>query len=102
MAGLTVTKEQVNELAGVIARTLKLSFERIAVFKKWLDSKTAGDLTGLGLTAAEIADLRSAFTDLEQLRTVWEGTATVTSAKDFTTFAKRLWGIGVTTTNTVG
>jgi hypothetical protein len=38
--------------------------------------------------------LKSAMSDLDQLRTIFVGSATLGVAKDFRTFAKRLCGLG--------
>jgi hypothetical protein len=38
--------------------------------------------------------LKSAFTDLNQLNEIYYGRQTLTTAKDFTTFAKLLVGLG--------
>lgn len=92
--GIQPAKADVDATAGDIARRLNLAFDLIADFKFWLDAKTVGDLEALGYTTGEANTLKSAYADLEQLRTLYAGAATLGSAKDFRTFAKLLWGFG--------
>lgn len=99
MAGIAVTKTQVDDMAGTTARDLRLAFERVADFKQWLDTKTAGDLENMGYTAGEAAVIKSAFADMAKLAAVFNGADTVTPAYDFKTFARQLWGLGVTNTS---
>ncbi len=95
MAGARLTKDQIDDVIGDALRNVNVSFDRVGELQNWLDSKTDGDLTTLGYNGTEIANLRSAFSDIGQLRDIFVGAANLTVAKDFRTFAKRLWGLGI-------
>jgi len=92
--GLNVTKQDVDIVAGSIAKDLNITFGRITSFKAWLDSKTDAELITLGYVQADVDALRSAYGDANQLATIFNGTATLGVAKDFRTFLKRVWGLG--------
>lgn len=92
--GLVVTKSDVDQWAGTIARELDEAVTRIEKFKAWLDTKTDADLTLLGYDASEIASLKSAYADAAQFASLFRGTATLTAAKDFSVFLRRVWGFG--------
>jgi hypothetical protein len=93
MAGIVVTKAEVDTAAGSIARDLQLNMRRVIEFKRWLDAKSDQDLTALGFGAAEIADIRSAFADAAELADICYGNATLGANKDFRTFLRRLSGL---------
>lgn len=92
--GLSVTKADIDAIAGATARSVNVVFRDVVFFKAYLDTKTDGDLIALGYVQAEVDSLRSAFGDLKQLTDIFNGAATLGVAKDFKTFAKRLWGLG--------
>lgn len=92
--GLQPPKAQVDETVGAQTRALNVLFTEIGAFKAWLDGETDTDLADLGYTPGEVAELRSAYVDLDQLRTIYIGAASLASAKDFRTFAKRMWHFG--------
>lgn len=95
-AGKQIDKATINSDAGSIARATFAGFKAVAQFKAWLDGVTDGTLTGTyGFAQADVDDMRSAFGDLDQLRTIFEGSATLGSAKDFRAFSKRLLGDGL-------
>lgn len=91
--GLTANKGDADQRAATIALDLRGVFDRVRTFKAWLDTVTVLQLEGLGYTTNEANQLKSAFTDLDQLRTVYEGTGTRTPAYDYRTFAKLLTGV---------
>lgn len=92
--GLTLTKADLDNRAASLALGLRTTFEQIKVFKTTLDTLTNADLQGKGyaISPDEAAILKSSFVDLDQLRTVYEGTGTRTPAYDYRTFAKLLTG----------
>lgn len=92
--GLPVDQSQINSQAGTIARTLHVTFAEVKQIKYYLDSKTDGELVALGFVQGEVDTLRSAVGDLDQLRTIYEGSAALAVAKDFRTFARLLFGMG--------
>ena len=95
-AGLNaaLTKQTVDTTIGEACQHLNIAFDNVGSAKAFLDVAQAADLEALGYEPGDIAVLRSAMADLEQLRTVYLGQAEVTPAKDFTAFARRLWGTG--------
>lgn len=94
MVGIQVDRSAIDRVSGNLAQSVERAFDQIDDFKMWLDTKVDGDLTALGYSVAEVADLRSAYGDLAQLSTLYRGTASLGVAKDFRTFVKRLWGFG--------
>ena len=91
--GLTASKADIDAQAGNTALTVREAFRTVQVFQAWLLTQPDANLTALGYTSGEVANLKSAFTDLDKLRTIYEGTATQTPAYDFRTFAKLLVGV---------
>jgi hypothetical protein len=92
--GLPVTKAEVDTRAGDIARGFQDHFADVATMQGFLLATPAADLELLGYTADEVASLKTAFTDLAQLGTIWTGAAALPAPKDFRTFVRRLWGVG--------
>lgn len=92
--GIAVTKVEIDSRVGDTARSFLRAFEQVDDIKFFLDATPDDDLVALGYTANEVAVIKTAFGDLTQLRQIWEGTATLGTAKDFRTFVRRLWGVG--------
>lgn len=86
--GNPATKADVNATITQVARQLHGAFNTIDQFKIWLDATIDSDLTTMGFTGADIAQLRSAMTDAAQLATVFRGAGTRTPAYDYRTFLK--------------
>jgi len=93
--GLNNEKTQVDETAGRIARDLNVVMERIADFAYWLDGIGQAELVAGGYTEQEAATLLSAYADLDELRSIYQGALDLPTAKDFRTFARRIWGFGL-------
>lgn len=55
----------------------------------------AGGPGPTGYIEADVTTFKSALSDLDQLRQIYQGLATLGTAKDFRTFPKQLWGTGV-------
>ena len=95
-AGTPLALADINNMIGSIVNQLDYNFDRIEEFKAWLD--TVGG-TGLentyGMSSGDAAVVVSAFGDLDNLRKIYQGTATQGSDYDFRTFVKQLWGTGV-------
>ena len=91
MAGIPPSAADVNNYAGSIARDLDMLFDRVRILQAWLITV---DLTAApySMTTGDQAVIKSAFSDLDTLRTVYEGTATQGTLKDFRAFAKQLHG----------
>ncbi len=92
--GLSATQSDINNVGGSLVRGLFNSLKSVQQFKAFLDTKTDADLLLLNFTQPEINILRSAFTDLNALVNVFEGTATRTPAYDHRTFSKLMLGTG--------
>src|SRR5262245_57938368 len=95
-AGLNsaLTKQTIDQTIGDAAQQLNIAFDNVASTKVFLDVALDPDLIALGYTAEDVATIRSAFADLDQLYRVYHGLVAVSPAKDFTVFAKRLYGTG--------
>lgn len=92
--GLPVSKNEIDGRAGDIARSLQRVFRDVLTLKSYLDQTPDADLVTLGYTEAEVATLKTAWSDLFELSTIWSGQANLTNAKDFRTFVRQLWGVG--------
>jgi len=93
--GLPVTKQEIDTRSGDIAR----AFQRLAgdatTLKGYLDGATEEVLIELGYTSNEVAVLKTAITDLQQLLVlIGYGSEALASPKDFTVFLRQLWGVG--------
>lgn len=91
--GMPVTKGDVDSQAGQVTLQLREAFRAVAMFRTWLAATPDADLVAMGYTSGEVATLKSALNDLDQLRTIYEGGAALATAKDFRTFAKLLTGV---------
>jgi ABC-type transporter Mla subunit MlaD len=93
--GLPVTKQEIDARSGDIAR----AFQRLAgdttTLKGYLDGATEQVLLDLGYTSNEVAVLKTAITDLQQLLIkIGYGAEALAAPKDFTVFLRQLWGVG--------
>jgi hypothetical protein len=82
---------EVNNIVGGTARSLYSVLNQVKQIQAWL---LATDLKAApySFSVGDEANIKSAYTDLDKLRTVFEGTATQTPAYDARTFAKLLIG----------
>ena len=92
--GMPVTKSEIDARAGDIARAFQKAFADVLTMKGYLDQTVDADLVALGYTGGEVAILKTAFADLFQLSGIWSGQSNLTSAKDFRTFVRQIWGVG--------
>jgi hypothetical protein len=92
--GLPISKSDVDMMIGGCCRDLNFVLDRIEALKAWLDSVVDAELEAMGYQPGEVAVLRSAFADVDQLRAIYQGQAALAEAKDFRAFAKRLFGFG--------
>lgn len=92
--GLAVTKSEIDARAGEIARRFQQSFEDVVTLQMFLTATVNADLVAMGFTDQEVAVLKTAFADLEQLGRIWTGSEPLPAAKDFRTFVRQLWGVG--------
>lgn len=92
--GLAVTKAEIDTRAGDCARSFQRSFAQVVTLKAYLDATPDADLITLGYSQAEVTNLKTAVGELNQLMTIWNGTANLAVAKDFKVFVSRIWGLG--------
>lgn len=84
------TKQYVYDTVGQLAKRLDAVLDDIQKNKAWLDTITDGVLLAAPFNASQgdLDILRSAQSDLDQLRVIYQGGATLGVAKDFRTFTK--------------
>lgn len=92
-AGYPKDKANVDSIAGTLAREVNRLMRMADQFKTELDAYNDASLTGLGYTAGEVTQLRTAAADLSQLATVYRGGANLAVAKDFRASVRPLWGV---------
>lgn len=94
MAGIIITGNEINTQSGQITRSLFTAFDQIKKFQVWLAATPDATLLAVpyNMTQADINSIKSSFTDLNQLATIFDGTASLAVAKDFRTFSKTLIG----------
>jgi hypothetical protein len=92
--GLNPSKNDIDQVAGSIARDFFNLFRRTSNLKYFLDGKTDADLTALGYSPGDIASLRSAAAALDNMRQVWEGGRALATPEDQRTFPRRICGMG--------
>lgn len=95
--GLPFNVIDINAKAGTLYLNLRDSLTAIKNFQAILTATADADLqaadqNGKLFTATEVSNLKSAYTDLDKLRQIFEGTATQGTTYDFRTFAKLLAG----------
>ncbi|WP_434439709.1 hypothetical protein [Lentzea sp. E54] len=95
MAGVPFTKDSLNNDVGSVVRQVYAAFDNVRKLQATLAGKPDEDLVALGFSSAEVADIKSAFIDLDNLRQVFEGIRAQAGASDFRSFAKRLIGSGL-------
>lgn len=95
--GLTKGQGDINNRLSSCALDLRGVMDRIRIFKIALDTMTDTELKALAgspqWVQADVDLLRSAAADMDQIRTIWAGTATLGSVKDFQTFTKLVTGV---------
>jgi len=94
-AGLTYNKNSVDNASGSIARDMLSVFNRAHEFQNWLLATPDADLADLGYSPQDVANIKTAYTDAEQLYQIYIGAASLSTAKDFRIFMQRLWGLPV-------
>lgn len=95
MAGIPFNKDVLNHDVGSVTRQLYAAFANVKKLQDQLTATPNQTLTDMGFSAQDIADIKSAFTDMDNLRQVFEGGRNQQTAYDFRTFAKRLIGSGL-------
>lgn len=93
MAGYPLDKVTINARVGFLATQLRDALTEVARVKTVLDGLVDGDLTAMGYTSTEVAQLRSAFTDLNALNLIAHAQGTQAVANDFFFWANKLTGV---------
>lgn len=93
--GIQQDAGSVSTWAGNICLEIERVMDQTQHFKAFLDATSDAVLTAspYNFAQTDVNNLRSAFSDLDQLRTIYQGAATLATAKDFRTFAKLLRGV---------
>lgn len=93
--GLAVTKLEIDTRAGEMAKAFQRMAGDVATLQGYLNSATEEALIEMGYTSNEVAVLKTAITDLNQLLVkIGYGAEALPEAKDFTVFLRQLWGVG--------
>lgn len=95
--GLTPTKASIDATSGTIAVSFDDLFAKVDRFQTFLLATPDATLTSApySYSAGEVAQLKSAFTDLAQLAAIYRNQQNLASAKDFRAFSKLLIGFGL-------
>lgn len=96
MIGTQLTRSDVDTRLSQITQQINSGFSLVMQMQEWLAAQTDDVLEAapFGYTSDEVAVIKSAFSNLDQLRTVYEGVAASPEPQDFRTFAQQLWGFG--------
>ena len=95
-AGLNanLTKQSGDQTVGDACQRLNIALADVGDAKRFVDVHDDAALVSLGYDPADVANIRSALADLDQLRRIYEGLEALASAKDFRSFSQRLYGTG--------
>lgn len=91
--GIAVNKSSVDAQVGRVCADFMNALESIAALDDSLSPYDSAALQAFGYTSGEAALIGSIRADLNQLRTIAMGLATLSPAKDFRTFARQAAGI---------
>lgn len=95
MSLYNIDRNVINSRVGGLAQQVDGAFLRIQQVKLFLDTIPDATLTGTyGYVQTDVDVMRSALNDLEQLRTIYQGTVNLSVAKDFRTFSKLTYALG--------
>jgi hypothetical protein len=90
-----LTKGQFDAQMNGIIQALDGAFSQVQALEAFLTAHPDADFTAAaggpgptGYAAGDVTNFKSAFSDLDQLRTIYQGSANLLVAKDFRTFAK--------------
>ena len=95
-AGLnaTLTKQIIDQRSGTLAQDLNKAMVASENHQIFLASTPDADLVSLGYSPEDVATLKSAFSDADQLRRIYLGEEALPTAKVFTAFLHLIWGTG--------
>ena len=92
-AGFQVTKDALNQRAGSVVVAGEAWFEDVERLAAWLAATPDASLTALGFSTDDVAQMKSAFADLDNLRLTAYGQRTQSPASNFFFWAAKLRGI---------
>lgn len=94
--GRTITREELNNVAGAIGTSLWAVMDNIAKAQAVINDYTEAQLvSNFGFTAQDAADLKAAYADMGQLVDIFKGTAALAVAKNFRPTTRKLLGTGL-------
>jgi hypothetical protein len=94
--GRTITREELNNVAGAIGTSLWAVMDNIAKARAVIDNYTEAQLqSNFGFSAQDAADLKAAYSDMSQLVDIFRGSANLAVAKNFRTTTRQLLGTGL-------
>lgn len=92
-AGFQVTKDALNQRLGSVVVSGEAWFEDVERLAAWLAATPDADLESLGFSTSDVAQMKSALADLENLRLTAYGQRTQSPASNFFFWASKLRGI---------
>lgn len=94
--GRTITREELNNVAGAIGTSLWAVMDNIAKAQAVINDYTEAQLvSNFGFTAQDAADLKTAYADMGQLVDIFKGSAALAVAKNFRPSTRKLLGTGL-------
>ncbi len=90
--GFPTDKVSIDARAGDLARRVRDVLTDVQRFQAFLAGKTDAELVALGYTQADVTLLKSAYTQLDSLRTLATGGSTQATANNFLYFSNQLLG----------
>lgn len=94
--GRTITREELNNVAGAVGTSLWAVMDNIAKAKAVADDYSEAQLVSLfGFTAPDAADFKAAYADMGQLVDIFRGQAALAVAKNFRPATRKLLGTGL-------
>lgn len=92
-AGFQVTKASLDQRIGSCVVAGESWFEDVQRIAAWLAATPDADIEALGYTTGEVAQIKSSFVDLENLRLVAYGQQPQANANNFFFWGGKLRGI---------
>lgn len=94
--GRTITREELNNIAGAIGTSLWAVMDNIAKAKAVIDDYTEAQLVSVyGFTSQDATDLKAAYADMGQLVDIFKGNTALAVAKNFRPTTRKLLGTGL-------
>jgi hypothetical protein len=95
MIGIQVTQARINEVLGGLAKRLNDDFHEVDLLKAWSDVTDQPAIEAIGFTQDEAYLVKLIIDELNQLRTIYEGTAALANPKDFREQPQKAIGLGI-------